>query len=139
VDAAGNLYISDTGHARIQKVSPTGEFLAYIGAGGSGEGELHEPIGIAVDEAGNIYVTDGTENTLTKFNPEGAFVKKWRGPDPGFYGPRDVAVGPGQQIFVLDQGRGRVVKFDPASEASKTWGQTGEGEGQFNELTGIAV
>ena len=139
VDAAGNLYVADTGHARIQKVSPTGEFLTYIGADGSGEGVLHEPIGVALDEGGNIYVTDGTDNTLTKFNPEGAFVKKWRGPDPGFYGPRDVAVGPGQQIFVLDQGRGRVVKFDPASEASKTWGQTGEGEGQFNELTGIAV
>ncbi len=139
VDAAGNLYVADLGNSRIQKFSPEGEFLGTFGKSGMREGELREPNGITVDSAGNIYVADAVNQRLIKFNADGNFEKQWSGPAPGFYGPRDVAIGPNKQFYVLDQGRSRVVRLDPESENFTEWGQKGTGEGEFNDPTGLAV
>ncbi|MEJ7699209.1 MAG: NHL repeat-containing protein [Pyrinomonadaceae bacterium] len=138
-DAAGNLYVADLGNSRIQKFSPEGEFLKTFGKSGTSEGELREPNGITVDSAGKIYVADALNHRLIKFNADGNFEKQWSGPTPGFYGPRDVAVGPNKQLYVLDQGRSRIVKLDPESENFAEWGQKGTGEGEFNDPTGLAV
>jgi DNA-binding beta-propeller fold protein YncE len=137
-DSKGNIYVADTGNRRIQKFSENGELLLSIDGGQAGGGELREPLGITVDAAGNIYVTDGTTNRLTKFGPDGKFVNEWAGPDPGFYGPRDV-VAVGSYVFVLDQGHSRVVRLDTKTDTFHQWGSSGSGEGQFNELTGIAA
>jgi DNA-binding beta-propeller fold protein YncE len=138
-DAVGNLYVADWGNSRIQNFSPEGEFLKAFGKSGAGEGELREPNGIAVDSAGKIYVADALNHRLVRFNADGNFEKQWSGPSPGFYGPRDVAVGPNKQLYVLDQGRSRVVRLDPESENFAEWGQKGTGEGEFNDATGLAV
>jgi DNA-binding beta-propeller fold protein YncE len=100
---------------------------------------MREPNGVAVDTAGNVYVTDAFNHKLMKFNGEGAFVKEWKGPDPGLYGPRDIAFGPNKQLYIVDQGRTRIVKFDTATEKFTEWGTRGEGPSQFIESTGIGV
>ncbi|MEQ1606648.1 MAG: NHL repeat-containing protein [Pyrinomonadaceae bacterium] len=139
-DPKGNfLYVADTGNARIQKFAPDGSFVAVFGKPGTAEGELKEPNGIAVDSAGNIYVTDAFNHKLVKLDPTGQVLKEWKGPDPGFYGPRDIAFGPDKKLYIVDQGRTRIVKFDPVGEAFTSWGSSGEGEGQFHESTGIAI
>jgi DNA-binding beta-propeller fold protein YncE len=138
-DAAGNLYVADLGNSRIQKFSPEGEFLKTFGKSGTSEGELREPNGITVDSAGKIYVADALNHRLIRFNADGNFEKQWSGPEPGFYGPRDVAIGPNKQLYVLDQGRSRVVRLDPESENFAEWGQKGTGEGEFDDPTGLAV
>jgi trimeric autotransporter adhesin len=67
VDAAGNLYITDTLNYRIRMVSPTGNITTVAGngvAGYSGDGgpasqaQLSYPTGIAVDSAGNVLFAD---------------------------------------------------------------------------------
>ncbi|MGA2599445.1 MAG: FG-GAP-like repeat-containing protein, partial [Bryobacteraceae bacterium] len=67
VDAAGNLYIADTGNNRIRKVSLSGVITTIAGTGASGfsgdgglaaAAQLSAPTGIAVDGAGNLYVAD---------------------------------------------------------------------------------
>jgi large repetitive protein len=67
LDAAGNLYISDTGDECIRKANLTnGEIvqLAQSGdtaislAGIPGQAEVFEPVGIAVDGFGNVYYAD---------------------------------------------------------------------------------
>src|SRR5262249_6694036 len=109
------------------------------GKAGTKEGETKEPTGIAVDSKGMIYVTDAGNNALLKFKNDGTFVKQWTGPEPGFYGPRDIAAGPDDRLYILDQGRGRGVRFDPPTEKFITWGQEGTEDGQFTDMTGIVT
>jgi uncharacterized protein (TIGR03437 family) len=70
VDAAGDVYIADTGNGRILEVTPVGSItktttVAGTGVNGySGDGspatsaQLNNPYGVALDAAGNIYITD---------------------------------------------------------------------------------
>jgi hypothetical protein len=66
VDAAGNLYIADTGNYRIRMVSK-GVITTVAGNGvvgfGGDEGpaikaQLNEPWSVAVDSTGNLYIAD---------------------------------------------------------------------------------
>lgn len=138
-DAQGNLYIADSGNARIQKFSPNGDFLGVIGKPGNGEGELREPNGVVIDSAGDIYVADAGNNRLVKFKADGTFIKQWNGPAPGFSGLSDVAIGVNKQIYILDKGRARVVRLDPETDQTIEWGKVGTNEGEFHNLIGIFV
>jgi DNA-binding beta-propeller fold protein YncE len=138
-DAKGNFYVADTGNGRVQKFDFDGKFLDAYGKPGASEGELGEPNGIAVDSTGNIFVADALNYKLVKLAPDGKFVKEWKGPEPGFYGPRDIAFGPNKNLYIVDQGRTRIVRFDPSTEVFTSWGTAGTGEGQFHESTGIAI
>ena len=139
-DKDGNIYVSDTGNSRIEKFAPDGSFLMVFGKAGNEEGEIKEPNGIVVDDNGSVYVADALNNKLVRYHPDGSFDKEWKGADTGFYGPRDIAMGPNKQIYVVDQGRLRIARFDPVSESyTLTWGRRGAEEGEFSEATGIAV
>jgi hypothetical protein len=78
IDAAGNLYVADTGNHTIRKITPQGEVSTLAGLAGSpgsadGAGDqarFRSPSGIAADAAGNLYVTDaGTR--VRKVSPTG--------------------------------------------------------------------
>jgi sugar lactone lactonase YvrE len=70
IDAAGDLYIADTGNNRIRKLAAaTGVITTVAGngaRGSSGDGgpaigaQLDSPTGVAVDIEGNLYLTEGT-------------------------------------------------------------------------------
>jgi len=139
VDSSGNFLIADTGNSRIEKFSPTGEFLTTIGTDRGNRAGSFEPSGIAVDQAGNIYVANDSTHTVDRLAPDGASLAEWKGPDPGFYGPRRIAIGPDQSIYVVDQGRTRIVKFSTDGQVLTTWGSKGSGEGQFDDPTSVAV
>ena len=66
-------------------------------------------------------------------------VAEWKGPEPGFYGPRRIAIGPDDSIYVVDQGHNRIAKFSPGGEVLTVWGSAGSGDGQFNDPTSVAV
>ncbi len=87
IDAAGNVYIADTGDLRIRRVTPGGVIStiagdgtqcslsnAACGDGGSATGaHLSTPEGVAVDAAGNVYVADTANSRI-----------RWlTGPQPG--------------------------------------------------------
>jgi len=140
VDASGNILVADTNNGRIEKFSPTGTFLSIIGTKGSGHGQLGEPNGIAIDRAGNIYVAEVAHNhRVQKLGRDGTFIAEWKGPELGFYGPRRIAIGPDDSIYVVDQGHARIVKFSPDGRVLVTWGTSGNGDGQFNDPTSLAV
>ncbi|TNF32009.1 MAG: hypothetical protein EP329_11400, partial [Deltaproteobacteria bacterium] len=66
----GNLYVTDTGNFRIQKLSPTGEVLGTFGAAGDSPGTFTRPKGIAVDDAGRIYVADAAFENVQVFDAD---------------------------------------------------------------------
>jgi DNA-binding beta-propeller fold protein YncE len=76
---------------------------------------------------------------VQKLAPDGTFIAEWKGPEPGFYGPRRVAIGPGDAIYVVDQGHSRIIKFDPDGTLVTAWGSKGNGDGQFDDPTSVAV
>lgn len=58
VDASGNVYISDSGNARVLKETLSGGSFTQSTVASATDGGLSEPIGIAVDGAGNVYIAD---------------------------------------------------------------------------------
>ncbi len=75
VDAAGNVYIADTGNSRVRKVATDGTIstvagsgtAGYAGDGGSATGaQLYTPTGVAVDAAGNLYIADFNNSRVRK-------------------------------------------------------------------------
>src|SRR6266487_381911 len=138
-DSKGNIFVADTNNGRIEKFSPTGVFITSLGIKGTGHGQLGEPNGIAIDRDGNIYVADASNHRVQKLAPDGTLIDEWKGPDSGFYGPRRIAIGPDDSVYVVDQGRTRIVKFSPDGRALATWGTKGNGDGQFDDHTSVAV
>ena len=79
-DRWGNLYIADTDHHRIRKISTAGIIATIAGtgeAGFSGDGgaasaaRLNLPYGIAVDYAGYVYIADLGNNRVRRIAPDG--------------------------------------------------------------------
>jgi sugar lactone lactonase YvrE len=65
VDAAGNLYVADTGNALIRKITPAGEVTTVAGTAGvlgvlpgPLPGTLNVPRGLTIGLDGELYVTD---------------------------------------------------------------------------------
>jgi DNA-binding beta-propeller fold protein YncE len=53
VDAAGNLFIADSGNNRVRQVGTNGVITTVVGKGSRA---LNVPSGVAVDAAGNLYI-----------------------------------------------------------------------------------
>jgi len=85
IDSSNNLYIADTGNARIRIVSH-GTINTFAGSthgveGGSlGDGgpatkaQLITPTGVAVDKSGNVYIADIGNATVRKVSPNGTIT-----------------------------------------------------------------
>jgi tripartite motif-containing protein 71 len=118
VDAAGDVYVADTGNDRVVELSASGGVLAEWGSQGTGDGRFRSPTGLAVDAAGNVYVVDRENNRVQLFSPNGRFLAKWgtRGDGPGeFSQPTAVAIGCEGDAYVADTNNNRVQRFDAVS------------------------
>ncbi len=79
VDAAGNVFVADTGNATIRKITPAGVVTTLAGAAASrgsrdgvGSGAwFNSPQGLAVDASGNLYVADAMNAAIRKITPDG--------------------------------------------------------------------
>ncbi|MGP8247338.1 MAG: hypothetical protein ACLQVN_22845 [Bryobacteraceae bacterium] len=78
LDAAGNLYFSDSTNGRVRKVTPGGMITTVAGNGlpaYNGDGGLATlasffiPQGLAVDAAGNLYIGDTQNNVIRQLSP----------------------------------------------------------------------
>jgi hypothetical protein len=79
VDAAGNVYVTDTINYTIRKITPAGDVTTIAGLAGSfgsadGNGSaarFRAPKGIGVDAAGNVWVADTDNHTIRRITPAG--------------------------------------------------------------------
>ena len=84
-------------------------------------------------------MADVSNHRVQKVKPDGTFLANWKGPEPGFSAPRDIALGADNSIFVVDQGRSQVIRLDPNGKALVVWGTPGKDDGQFSGPTSVAV
>ena len=79
VDAAGNVYVADTGNGAVRQISPTG-VVSTVGP--PPPFGLLRPIGIAVGSDGMVYVTDDRGRVI-EITPQ-TDVRVVVGKEPGF-------------------------------------------------------
>jgi tripartite motif-containing protein 71 len=101
VDAQGNLFVGDSGNARISEFAPNGAFIKSFGkdVGGTGvdvctsacqagtddgtAGSMSFPDGLAIDPvSGDLVVGDESDDRVDVFTPDGTFVRAF-GKDVG--------------------------------------------------------
>ena len=74
-NAAGDVYATDHGNARVQEFDPEGKFIRAFGSYGVEPGGMSEPSGIAVDQSGNVWVRNNRSKVLVQeFTAEGQYV-----------------------------------------------------------------
>jgi hypothetical protein len=102
-DEENNLYVADSGWAKIFKFSCTGKYIMSFGREGQGPGEfLGKPYGLYISIGNNrlVYVTDPSAERLSIFNQDGILIKQWSMPTYLF----DRAIADSQgNIYLLDR------------------------------------
>lgn len=78
VDAAGNVYVADSGNNLIRKIDAAGMVSTFAGNGTAGSANgtgtsasFNDPTSVALDAAGNVYVADYLNNSIRKIGTAG--------------------------------------------------------------------
>lgn len=112
LDNQGNIYVSDTFNARIQKFNPEGQYLLQFGSLGEGDGQFQTPGGIVVDSKGNIYVVDLTRRNVQKFDATGKFLAKWSSFPGVNFAPFRLAIDGLNNIYIFGGDQRPILKLD---------------------------
>ena len=115
LDAAGNLFIADTGNGRVRRVTADGATISTF-ASGVGPGR-----GIAVDSSGNVFLAVPPAHAILRVTPSGQ-ISLYAG-DPGVAGfrgdggspaaarlsnPLDLFIDRRDRLFIADTGNHRI-------------------------------
>jgi len=150
-DAAGNIYVADSGNDQIKKITPGGVVTVFAGSGtlGSADGSgasasFNRPWGITMDKNGNIYVADAGNNKIRKINTAGVVTTiagngtKGSGDGIGsqvsFNNPSGVAIDATGNIYVVDSDNNKIRKIKSDGSVS-----TFAGNGLYSSLDGTGT
>jgi uncharacterized protein (TIGR03437 family) len=138
VDADGNLYIADTGHGLIRKVSAAGTITTVAGGGPYGllgdwglatSAWLDDPWGVAIDGSGNVYIADYGHALVRKVSALGIITTVAGDGHDGYAGdggpatdaqislPQGVAVDASGNVYIADPGNDAVRLLTPVGSA----------------------
>lgn len=73
LDKKKDLFIVDVINTRVQKISPQGRFITYVGGWGVEKGHFFRPKGVAVDRRDRVYVSDSYMGVIQVFDQQGNF------------------------------------------------------------------
>jgi hypothetical protein len=149
-DSRGRVYVFTRSEHPVIIFNREGRFL-----GSWGEGTFRRAHGLTVAPDDVVWCTDEGDHTVRKYTLDGHLLQtlgtKDRPSDTGYTGargagclrtirwgagpfnrPTKVAVAPNGDIYVTDgYGNARVHHFSAAGELTASWGEPGEGPGQF--------
>ena len=115
--------------------------VVSVGSEGSSEGQFNLPFGVVFNsKTNNIYVADQYNNRVQVFDKDGKYLFKFGDMDgPGkMKSPLCIAINK-EKVFVTQYHGGCVLVFDLKRNFIIQIGNTGSGEGQFNNPCGITV
>lgn len=152
-DSRDRVYVFCRGEHPVIVFDREGRFLNAWG-----ERTFTVPHGVFIDGRDELYLADSGDHTVRKFTPDGRLLMTFGDPggasDTGFLvdrspvqkagspfnRPTNAAVLPNGEFYVADgYGNARVHKFAPDGRLQFSWGEPGNGPGQFNLPHGIAV
>jgi sugar lactone lactonase YvrE len=153
LDAAGIIYVSDTGNQTIRKIGSDGRVSTWAGTsgnsgssdGGPGAARFNSPAGIASDAAGNLYVADTNNLLIRKIDPTGAVRTlaglagvagsvDGQGAAARFNGPHGIAVDATGTVYVSDTWHFPQSHVDSVNSTIRKVSPTGE----VTTLAGLA-
>ncbi len=142
VDAADNIYVTDSESGAVFVFDPSGKYQRTIGRLRGGEGYFERPTGIAVDsDAQRIYVSDTARNKIIVLDMQGKVLGTigQRGLRNGeFNFPTELRLA-GPTLLVVDAMNFRVQAFDRAGNFRFAIGSAGDSVGAIFRPKGIAV
>jgi len=153
-DSRDNVYVFNRGQHPVIVFSPDGEFLNSWG-----EGRFVRPHGLTIGPDDMLYLTDDRDHTVRKCTPDGCLLMtlgtSGKPSDTGLEGfdyrtikhgggpfnyPTNLALGTNGEMYITDgYGNARVHKFSAEGALLHSWGEPGDGPGQFNIPHGIAI
>ena len=169
LDAAGNLYIADTGNHRIRRLDPSGTITTVAGTGQpgfSGDGgpavsaQLTAPKGVSVDGSGNLYIADQEDLRIRRVDPSGTITTFAGTGEWGYSGdngpavqarlrrPDGVAVDGSGNLYIADTRNRRIRRVDPSGTimtfaGTGEWGYSGDNgpavQARLRNPDGVAV
>ena len=146
VDAAGNLYVADTGNHEVRRIDAAGTVTTIAGTGDPGYGgdggpgaraQVAYPTGVAVDPLGNVFVADMGNHRVRRIDGAGIISTVVGTGTIGYSGdgkpaaqariayPGGVAADSSGNLYLADTGNQRVRKIDAAGTIT-TFAGTGE-------------
>jgi predicted membrane-bound mannosyltransferase/DNA-binding beta-propeller fold protein YncE len=145
LDGAGNVWITDTGNARVIEYDANGKPIQVVGSRGTGAGQFDEPVGIAIGSNGSLYVADTWNNRVQSFDGSGRFAAQfavpWATTAPG-HGAENkpyLAAAPDGSVIVTFPDEGRVVQYDAQGHVVRSVNQLPGTETKLQHPLGVAV
>ncbi|WP_445629110.1 scytonemin biosynthesis PEP-CTERM protein ScyF [Nostoc sp. DSM 114167] len=160
VDDSGNTYIANGRGVnpdgtpnynlgdKIEKFSPSGQYIGAIGSGGTGPGQFDEPTTVDFNPVtGDLYAGDVYNNRINQFDSQGNFIRSFANGEftdliPGrlFFGPSGVTFDKTGNVYVGDFNGERILKFTPDGKQIGVIGGTlGTALGETQGVAGIRI
>ena len=143
-DGTPNYNLGD----KIEKFSPSGQYIGAIGSGGTGPGQFDEPTTVDFNPVtGDLYAGDVYNNRINQFDSQGNFIRSFANGEftpliPGriFFGPSGVTFDKTGNVYVGDFNGERILKFTPDGQQIGVIGGTvGTAPGQFQGVAGVRI
>lgn len=111
------------------------EAVRAWGQEGTGDGDFHSPIGIAIDAHDVIYVTEFKNNRVQRFDRDGKFLGKFAVDEM----PGGIAVDRRGEIYVAPMMKHKICVYGQDGTLLREWGQKGTADGELDQPGGIAI
>lgn len=137
-DAAGNLYIADSGNNRIRKVLPDGTIITIAGTGSAGcsngtgdptTATLSSPGGMTFDSAGNLLIADNANHVIRKIDVGGTISTFAGTCGVATYLPNGMAADGAGNVYFADATHARVYIVSAAGTITPFAGSGTQGYG----------
>ena len=141
-NSKGQIVVAEEQGYCIKILTPESKDIHTFGTQGSGEGQLDQPLGLAVDRDDNIYVVDNYNHRIQNLTSEGNFLAaigsqgsnhlQFRYPVGICFNQRN------NNLYVCDQLNHRIQVLSTDLTFVRCFGSKGSGNGQFQNPLNVA-